>query len=416
MPDTGYRMTKTVLVICFFIGVSVLVLFTWNLLDKDSPGQAEVLSDSTASSRGFGQLLQPSVTVNQTVINDSDFARNKKMTELLAILEKSGQESVSDWKSRQNSNLIPSIIEGVNDLATTPQPTLGPALAALLEEEAIRNTNNQLIENSGDNPSEPYNDYNSGQSDNLTNQQYNNIAINNIGNINVNPIKTTFVLAVLGDSMVETLGPLEDLQTALISTFPAISIALMNYGQGATDMDSGLYRLTHTTIYLGKVYPPLLSYKPDILVVESFAYNPWSSEKYDLDRQWLTIAKIIDTVKSQSPTTKIILAATIAPDPFTFGDGILNWGADLKWAKAQTIKSYLDNLVNFASSQGYPLADSYHPSLSAQGIGDSRFINSADHLHPSEEGKKLFSEKIVEAIKANNLITQSANNPIKNGE
>lgn len=416
-------MTKTVPVICFFVMIFILSFFSRQFIDSDLPPGDVLSGNTTVSSRGFGQLLRPSVTAFPTATNNSDFARNKKITELLANLEKSGLQSVSDWESRQNKNLIntdatpfipiPTLIEGVKEIATTPQPTLGPALAALLEQEALQNITNQQIKNSFnqqfDSSESEYIEVRNAQGNQSSNIQPKADgplaqAMNNIGNLNVNPIKTTYVLAVLGDSMVETLGPLEDLHNSLKSTFPAISIALLNWGQGATDMDSGLYRLTHTTKYLGKIYPALLSFKPDILVVESFAYNPWSANQFDLDRQWLTIAKIIDTVKAKSPGTKIILAATIAPNPFTFGDGVLNWGADLKWAKAQTIKSYLTNLVNFAASQGFPLADAYHPSLSAQGIGDSRFINSYDHLHPSKEGAKLFSEKIVDAIKNNNLL------------
>jgi lysophospholipase L1-like esterase len=151
-------------------------------------------------------------------------------------------------------------------------------------------------------------------------------------------------------------------------------------------------------------YPPLLSYKPDILVVESFAYNQWSGNLYDLDRQWLTIDRIIKTVKEKLPETKIILAASIAPNSKTFGDGKLNWPQDLKYNSAQITKAYLQNLTNFATSQGFPLADAYHTSLGPDGNGQAIFINQGDHLHPSNEGARLFYEKIMEAIKQNNII------------
>lgn len=226
-----------------------------------------------------------------------------------------------------------------------------------------------------------------------------------IGNIENNPVKTTYTIAILGDSMVDTLGhDLSGLKQLLKASFPNYSFALLNYGQGSTDLDSGLYRLTNFTRYIDTDYPPLISYKPDILVVESFAYNHWSGNLYDLDRQWLTIDKIIKTIKEKLPETKIILAAAIAPNSKIFGDGKLNWPTDLKYNSAQITKAYLQNLTNFATSQGYPLADAFHASLGNDGNGQEIFINQSDHLHPSNEGARLFYEKIMEAIKTNNLI------------
>lgn len=226
-----------------------------------------------------------------------------------------------------------------------------------------------------------------------------------IGNIQNNPVKTTYTIALLGDSMVDTLGhDLNGLKQLLRSSFPDYSFALLNYGQGSTDLESGLYRLTNSTRYLDSDYPPLISYKPDIIVIESFAYNHWSGNLYDLDRQWLTLDKIIKTIKEKSPETKIILASAIAPDAKTFGDGKLNWPKDLKYNSAQITKAYLQNLTNFATSQGYPLADAYHTSLGNDGNGQAIFINQSDHLHPSNEGARLFYEKIMEAIKQNNII------------
>lgn len=225
-----------------------------------------------------------------------------------------------------------------------------------------------------------------------------------IGNIVTNP-KNTYIVALLGDSMVDTMGrDLPILKDFLKDSYPAYSFALLNYGFGATDMDSGLFRLTHHTTYLDKPYPALLSYRPDILIVESFAYNHWSENQYDLDRHWLTIAKIIDTVKVYSPATQILLFSTIAPNPLTFGDGALNWNPTMKWQGAQTTKAYLENMTRFAASQHYPLADVYHPTMDANGYGIKTYINAGDNIHLSDEGRRFVSRKIVEAIKGNKLI------------
>lgn len=225
-----------------------------------------------------------------------------------------------------------------------------------------------------------------------------------IGAIAQNP-KDTYIVAILGDSMVDTMGrDLRVFNDALKDVYSPKSFALLNYGFGSTDLESGLFRLTHHTIYLDKSYPALLSYRPDILVVESFAYNHWSGNQYDLDRQWLTLAKIVDTVKLYSPSTQIVLLSTIAPNPLTFGDGSLNWNATAKWEASQVIKSYLENMVRFALSQKLPLADAYHPTLDAQGYGMKLYINPGDNLHLSDEGRRFVSRKIVDAIRENKII------------
>lgn len=225
-------------------------------------------------------------------------------------------------------------------------------------------------------------------------------------NIVITPTpKNIYSIALLGDSMIDTLGrDLPDLQKLLKSDYPTKSFILLNYGQGATDMENGLFRLTHATTYLDKNYAPLLSFKPDILVIESFAYNHWTGVDYDLDRQWITLVKIIETVKEISPDTKIVLASTIAPNSLIYGDGKLNWNFDLKWQSANLTKIYLENMAKFASASRLPFADAYHPSLDESGNGLKIYINSGDRLHPSPEGALFFSQKVVEAIKNNQLI------------
>ncbi len=240
---------------------------------------------------------------------------------------------------------------------------------------------------------------------NMTNSTLSNINEPLVGNLEKNPVRTTYSLIILGDSMVDTLGRnLPDLKNLLAQSFPKYSFAVLNYGFGSTDLESGLARLTKGSKYLNKYYPPLLSFQPDILVVESFAYNHWTGEKSDLDRQWLTYSKIIDTVREKSSTTKILFAAAIAPNSLKYGDGVLNWGKDLKWQSAQVTRAYLQNMIGFAKSQNMPVADAYTPSLDKDGNGLLEYISSFDNLHPSKEGALLFSQKIVEAMKSNNLI------------
>lgn len=236
----------------------------------------------------------------------------------------------------------------------------------------------------------------------ITNNQQ---PITNLGELQENPNDRIQRIVLVGDSMIETLGKdLPYLRTILESSYPNKTFALYNYGHGATNLDQGCTRLTQETTYLNTNYPPILSMKPQIIVLESFAYNHWSSASYDLDRHWITLAKCIDTIKKESPKTHIILAATIGPNPQSNGSALPNWSREnqLEWNK--TTHAYLKNLLRLAASEKYPVADAYTPSLDSSGNGLTQYINATDHLHPSEAGKRLFAEKIAETIQHYSLI------------
>lgn len=209
-----------------------------------------------------------------------------------------------------------------------------------------------------------------------------------------------YTIAVLGDSMIDVMQPgLPQLEKALKNFYPQAQFRLLNYGVGASNIEFGLERLTSSYTYLNQPFPPLLSQNPDVVVIESFAYNHWDNNQSNLDRQWLALGGIVDTIKKQS-RAKIVLAATVGPDENTLGDGIDNYWLlpDQKKEKAAAIRAYLQNLINFAQSQGYPLADAYHASLDENNNGKAKYINAGDHLHPSGPGGELMAEKIAEVI------------------
>lgn len=413
------------------IGLSALILsyrmaFAQNLLspivetDNFLPlSPSDPPSDPSSNSLSFGDLLlrfssdsavlssQSAAIIDplQTVNNEQNtaFITPEKIAVFLkelGISSSQSQKALEEFFKQQSINqqqtssdkLIPrpALIEAVQSYIT-PAPTYTPKTQAYLESltpTPFPSTNYELPTT---NFLSPYPSSPPSPSYPSTNYQLST--------------KNSYTIALLGDSMTDTLGPdFPYLKKLLNKSYPGRTFTILNYGFASTDMESGLVRLTNNSNYMGKTYPALLSYLPDILVVESFGYNHWSGELSDLNRQWITIAHIIDAVRAQSPETQIILAATIAPNPFIFGDGVLNWPQNLKWNTTIITKAYIQNIINFASSQYYPLADAYHPSLGPDGHGQRRFINSGDNIHPSDEGKALFAQKIVDAIKNNNLI------------
>ena len=219
--------------------------------------------------------------------------------------------------------------------------------------------------------------------------------------------KPIMTIAAIGDSMIDTLGPdLPHLRDALKNVYPDTTFTMLNYGVGGTNIDYGLERLLKDYTYEGKQFPALVSTNPDLVIVESFAYNPYSYDTGALTQHWLSLAFMIDTLRANVPTAKIAIAATIAPDKNTFGDGApgLSYNPEDKYKKTRIFHSYLENTIRFAQSQRLPLADVYHASMDSTGNGRAIYINPGDHIHYSDEGRRLFAAKVTETIVENRLL------------
>lgn len=211
-------------------------------------------------------------------------------------------------------------------------------------------------------------------------------------------------LALLGDSMVDTLN--QDLcQKSFQKYFPTTKFNLLDYGYGSTNIESAIKRLNESTTYLGKDNPSILSQNPDIILIESFAYNNFGNSESGINRQNQALTILTDTIKKRLPDTKIILASTIAPNSISFSNGVKNiyLSSFEKIEKTSTIKLYLQNLINFANKNNFTLADAFHPSLFGQD-GLDLLIDSVDHIHPSELGSELFCDTVAKSILESHLI------------
>lgn len=202
-------------------------------------------------------------------------------------------------------------------------------------------------------------------------------------------------IAVFGDSMIETFGQdMPVLKKTLQKSFPNKAFNLLNFGQSATTIDNASSKI-----------PDIIALKPDIIIIESFAYNNFGNTQSGFDRQWQHLSNITSQIKSALPHTKIILSATVAPNSITFANGIpgLHLSSLDKIERTKTIKLYLQNIVNFATSQNYLLANVYKQSL-VRNDGNPQLISSADNLHLSERGKEFFSSIVADTISQNKLI------------
>jgi len=216
-------------------------------------------------------------------------------------------------------------------------------------------------------------------------------------------------VSLLGDSMTDTLGPDgAGLAKLLNAVYPDTAFSIINHGVGAENIDSGHHRLTNPYSYLGTPRNAIIAEKPDVVVIESFGYNPYPlADLTDaLNTHWLTLAEMVDTTRIMLPNTRIVIAATIAPNWDVFGDGapFIDYSPEGKRTKVEEIKKYIEGAIGYAHSQNLPLANAYHPSLDSSGNGKLQYINGGDHIHYSEAGRALFAQKVASAIIGNRLL------------
>jgi len=219
--------------------------------------------------------------------------------------------------------------------------------------------------------------------------------------------KSTVTIALLGDSMMDTMGPNAPALLSILSkTYPATTFTIKNYGVGGTNIEYGIERITNGYTYLGNPFPALSAIHPDIVIVESFGYNPFPFDDGAMDKHWLSLAKIVDTLRSTIPNVKIVIGSTIAPNWNVFGDGAagISFAPDDKKRRVDVIKKYLENAIKFANSQHLPLANAYQASLDSSGNGKLSYINPGDHIHYSDAGRVLFAQKIANAIIGSQLL------------
>ena len=210
-------------------------------------------------------------------------------------------------------------------------------------------------------------------------------------------------IAIYGDSMVDTMGTaLPYLQTALEQYYPQVDFALLNYGIGAQSIEQGIARFSQPCSYKDRNYPAPINSGADIIIIESFAYNPMGEA--GLDQQWLALSQMVDRARASG--AKVMLLATIAPTKSQFGQGPggIDWLPQDAGQHAGLIGRYLENAINLGRSLNLPVIDAYHASLLTNGEGNLNYIGSHDHIHPSVAGHQFVANLVAQKIVQLDLI------------
>jgi lysophospholipase L1-like esterase len=218
-------------------------------------------------------------------------------------------------------------------------------------------------------------------------------------------------IVMLGDSMTETAGQdCKALRACLSTEYPGQDFDLLNYGVGGTRVGYGLWRLTNEYEFRDVKYPPLLETNPDIVLLESFAYNNGSDGDFpggiehfrDMHR------KIVQSLREKT-TAEIVFVVTVAPDMERFIITVPNFvytPVSILRKMAEDRVKYLEEGLKIAAELELPVVNVYQATLDAEskGIPRGTFIDQNDLIHPSEEGHILTASLTLEVFKEYNII------------
>ncbi len=207
--------------------------------------------------------------------------------------------------------------------------------------------------------------------------------------------KSSYSIAIYGDSMVDTMGErCEYLEHSLKRLYPSVNFTLYNFGKGSENVEMGLSRWNNRLDYQDRHYSSLPEIKPDIIILGSYAYNPFFP--YNRDRHWVGLTKLIEQAKSITPNVYVL--AEIAPLRKNFGQGPngVNWDEQTAYEHSGRIIEQLENAVGLARTLSVPLINVYY-----QSIGKSGLNNPGDGIHASVAGHEFTANLIASELQLN---------------
>jgi|SRR6185369_2773044 len=226
------------------------------------------------------------------------------------------------------------------------------------------------------------------------------------------PKKETYIIFMVGDSMTEILGEFggqinETLNRLYNSTPGHQHIVIDNYATGSTNLLGLQEAMKVKKVNTDTVLDPLLSRKFDLILIESFGYNPLSQLGLveGLKKQTQTLDEVMKLLTKTHPDALIVFVATIAPNKETYGQELdPNSTLAGRVQEAEERMEYIKNHMAFAKAHNIPLIDIYDKSLTPSGDGDLTYINPQDHIHPSFKGVDFISNEIAHYIFDNQLL------------
>lgn len=224
------------------------------------------------------------------------------------------------------------------------------------------------------------------------------------------PKKDAYTILLVGDSIIKSLGPNSDrLREYLAAYYPDTVFGIFSYGYGSTNIATLMDRLTGDTFNdEGQQLQGILNRQSDVIVIESFGYNPMSDLSLEdgLKQQEQILTKAVTTIADTHPETVVVFMTPIAPDENTFGMNSRDLSPETRKEWVEERRAYIENHANFARKHNIPLVNVYSESVDGSGNGLPQYISPHDYIHPSAAGVEFMSAKLAEYLYEQRIIPE----------
>ncbi len=212
---------------------------------------------------------------------------------------------------------------------------------------------------------------------------------------------------LIGDSMTHAFGPRGGVFNEIISReYPNSFFEISNYAMANQNILLLPERLKQSVqADHDLLLVPILEGDPDLIIIESFGYNPLSQFGIEegLKRQEELLTEVMTTLTNRFPNASVMFFAAIAPDKTTYGQAVTESSAEARWAQAEERIEYITNHIDYANEHNIPVINAYAESLDLDGDGDTLYINPDDNIHPSAEGLALMGRIMTRRIQEENI-------------
>lgn len=224
------------------------------------------------------------------------------------------------------------------------------------------------------------------------------------------PEKSEYSIVMVGDSMTHALGPHGGTFNEFMNEKykpHGKGIVIDNYASGSTNILTINKAMTTKTTYWDATFEPLFSRKFDLILIESFGYNPLSQFSLDVGLKWhnKTLDKTIKKLIKTHPEARIVFVATIAPNKSKYGLPVdPDTTLEDRTAVVAERTAYINNHIQYAKDHNIPVINIYEKSLTPSGDGNLEYINPHDYIHPSAVGVDFIGREITTFIYDHQII------------
>jgi lysophospholipase L1-like esterase len=210
----------------------------------------------------------------------------------------------------------------------------------------------------------------------------------------------SYRIILVGDSIVAAFGPnANSLRLELIKKYPDSEFVTYNYGYPAMNITTLRDRLTTTTKNADEEHQSILSQGFELIIIESFGYNPLSNLPLleGLAKQTQILEESVQLILREKPNAVLVFMTPIALSKTDFAKGTYELSQETRNAWVTERIAYIENHKKFANEKGIPVIDVYQASLQPNGDVDKKYIGT-DFIHPSDKGIDLMSKAIATFI------------------